>query len=143
LPNNTIFGLAQTPDGYLWLGTRTGLARFDGVRFEEFNSTNFVARPNRGIITMLASHDGGLWLAMDRGAVVRLNGSLTKSYVNGLSTSIPGSLAEDADGRLWISYHGGAVYWLKGEQVTSCTAQDGLPAGTDSCAMDADTNNRL
>jgi signal transduction histidine kinase/ligand-binding sensor domain-containing protein len=143
LPNNTIFGLAQTPDGYLWLGTRTGLARFDGVRFEEFNSTNFVARPNRGIITMLNGRDGALWLAMDRGAVVRLNGGLTKSYVKELPSSIPGSLAEDGDGRFWISYRGGAVYSLKGDQVVSCTARQGLPGGSDSCALAADINGRI
>src|SRR5215831_19122304 len=37
LPNNTVFGIVQTPDGYLWLGTPTGLVRFDGASFEEFS----------------------------------------------------------------------------------------------------------
>ena len=38
LPHNSVSGIAQTPDGYLWLATREGLARFDGVRFTSFNN---------------------------------------------------------------------------------------------------------
>lgn len=143
LPNNTIFGLAQTPDGYLWLGTRTGLARFDGVRFEEFSPTNFVAPPNRGIITMITSRKGGLWLAMDRGAVVRLNGNASEAFIRELPSSIPGSVAEDANGNLWISYHGGPVYRLGSGGVTAFTAREGLPDGADTCALAADMDGTI
>ena len=67
LPNNTVGGMAQTADGYLWLGTPSGLVRFDGIRFEDFSPTNFVAPPNRGTIAMLHGRDDALWLALDRG----------------------------------------------------------------------------
>ena len=40
LPQNTVFAIAQTPDGYLWVGTQEGLGRFDGVRFTIFDPTN-------------------------------------------------------------------------------------------------------
>ena len=40
LPQNIIRGICQTPDGYLWLATLDGLARFDGVRFTVFNKGN-------------------------------------------------------------------------------------------------------
>ena len=40
LPQNSILSLAQTPDGYLWVGTQEGLVRFDGVRFTVFDETN-------------------------------------------------------------------------------------------------------
>src|ERR1700747_1168778 len=40
LPQNVIRGVAQTPDGYLWITTLDGLARFDGVRFTVFNKSN-------------------------------------------------------------------------------------------------------
>jgi signal transduction histidine kinase/ligand-binding sensor domain-containing protein len=143
LPNNTIFALAQTADGYLWLGTRTGLVRFDGIRFEEFSPTNFVAPPNRGIITMLRGRAGDLWLAMDRGAVVRLSARSTQAFTEGLPSSIPGSLAEDAAGCLWVSYHGGAVYRLRDGQAISCTAEEGLPDGSDTCALASDNTGRI
>ena len=37
LPNNTIDSIAQTPDGYLWIASAGSLARFDGMRFEQFS----------------------------------------------------------------------------------------------------------
>jgi len=40
LPHESIQALAQTPDGYLWLGTMGGLVRFDGVRFTAYTSEN-------------------------------------------------------------------------------------------------------
>src|SRR5262245_43345846 len=73
LPNNSVLALAQTSDGYLWVGTPNGLARFDGVRFEEFAPTNFAPEPNRGVLAMIRDRAGGLRLAMDRGAVAFLN----------------------------------------------------------------------
>ena len=47
LPNDNVNSLAQTPDGFLWVGTPLGLARFDGVTFDDISMTNFVGRANR------------------------------------------------------------------------------------------------
>jgi signal transduction histidine kinase/ligand-binding sensor domain-containing protein len=143
LPNNTISGVAQTPDGYLWLGTPSSLVRFDGIRFEDFSPTNFVAPPNRGTIAMLLGYDGALWLAMDRGGVVRLQGGASRAFTEGLPSSIPNGLAEDAEGTLWIAYRGGTVYRLKDGQASSCAEQPGLPAGNDICALCADKLGRI
>src|SRR5207302_10645025 len=123
LPDNTVYGLAQTPDGYLWIGTASGLARFEGVHFENFFPTNFVASPNRGTIVMLRSREGGLRLAMDRGAIVYLDPGSAHEFIAGteLPNLIPNGLAEDADGGLWIAYRGGSVCRLKVGKVTSFT----------------------
>ena len=143
LPNNTISGLAQTPDGYLWLGTPSGLVRFDGIRFEDFSPTNFVAPPNRGAIAMLLGRNGALWLAMDRGGVVRLQAGASREFTAGLPTAIPNGLAEDAEGTLWIAYRGGTVYRLKDGQASACAAQAGLPGGADICALCTDNQRRI
>ena len=37
LPSSTVTSIIQSPDGYLWVGTYNGLARFDGVRFVSFD----------------------------------------------------------------------------------------------------------
>ena len=58
LPQNTITAICQTPDGYLWLGTFGGLARFDGVKFTVFNTTNAPAGVNRGPSPGQPSHWG-------------------------------------------------------------------------------------
>src|SRR5262245_6774159 len=80
LPNNSIFGLAQTADGYLWLGTSAGLVKFDGDRFQKYTFTDPVYAGNRGAIAMVQSRAGGLWVGMDRGGVAYLNGDQTKVF---------------------------------------------------------------
>ena len=143
LPNNTVTGLAQTPDGYLWLGTPSGLVRFDGLRFEDFSPTNFIAAPNRGTIAMLPGRNGRLWLAMDRGAVVRLDSGASKAFTAGLPSFIPDGLAEDAEGALWVTYRNGSVYRIKDEQVSPCADESRLPGGAELCALCADSRGRL
>src|SRR5215211_64977 len=49
LPQNRVTALAQTPDGYVWVGTWTGLARFDGERFTVFNEVNTPAMASQAI----------------------------------------------------------------------------------------------
>src|SRR5260221_14624563 len=66
LPQNSVYAIAQTPDGYLWVGTHEGLARFDGIHFTVFDDP---AAPElrRGWITALCTtKDGSLWIAVDR-----------------------------------------------------------------------------
>src|SRR4051812_40014914 len=66
LPNNHVTGLAQTPDGYLWVATFSRPARFDGVRFEEYFLRDFNLPPNQKVTALqLGRH--GLWLGTSHG----------------------------------------------------------------------------
>jgi ligand-binding sensor domain-containing protein len=143
LPDNSVAGLAQTPEGYIWVGTPSGLARFDGIQFETFSLTNVIAPPNRGIITMISGRDDSLWLAMDRGAVVYLSGKASRSYALGLPDFIPNSMADAADGTLLITYRNGSVYEIHHGQVEELTTKQGLLAGTDICALTTDREGRI
>jgi len=69
LPQNFITAIDQTPDGFLWVGTMDGLARFDGLQFHTFGRS--LPAPLHGHITGLA-HDanGALWIGSDKGLVV-------------------------------------------------------------------------
>src|SRR5262252_4186678 len=49
LPHNLVRSITQTPDGYLWVGTRVGLARFDGIHFSCFNAKNTPALASQNI----------------------------------------------------------------------------------------------
>ena len=69
LPDNTVVGIEQTPDGFLWVATKTGLERFDGVRFEPFPVTAAGA-PAGGIKALVADRHGRLWVAKDFGVVL-------------------------------------------------------------------------
>jgi hypothetical protein len=59
--------IAQTVDGYLWIGTDAGLLRFDGVRFVPWASLNSEQLPDYQILSLLAASDGSLWIGTARG----------------------------------------------------------------------------
>src|ERR1043165_2997956 len=62
-----ILAIAQTPDGYLWLGTEFGLLRFDGVRNVAWQPPAGEALPSTSVRSLLASRDGTLWVGMVKG----------------------------------------------------------------------------
>ena len=62
LPANAVHSLAQTSDGYLWIGTQGGLARFDGLTFTIFNSKNSGVLEEDDIDTLLGDSRGNLWI---------------------------------------------------------------------------------
>ena len=71
LPSGEITAIQQTPDGYLWIGTPKGLARFDGARFKVFRASPGYALTDLRIGCLLTSHDGTLWISTQDGNVVR------------------------------------------------------------------------
>ena len=62
LPQSSAQAIARTPDGYLWVGTQEGLARFDGVRFTVFNSENEAGIPDKQISVLSVDRVGRLAL---------------------------------------------------------------------------------
>src|SRR5579859_6433018 len=62
LPQDSIQALAQSREGYIWLGTFRGLARFDGVRFQTFDPQNTLALKSPSITALLAANDGSMWI---------------------------------------------------------------------------------
>lgn len=64
LPQNWVTSIAQTPDGYLWVGTRYGgLGRFDGLRFVHFNLQNTPGLLDMQIERLAVDSEGALWIA--------------------------------------------------------------------------------
>lgn len=74
LPAAGIVQTAQTRDGYLWLATFDGLVRFDGTRFEVFDTERVPALGSNRIVELLRSADGALWMRTEAGHVARLAG---------------------------------------------------------------------
>jgi signal transduction histidine kinase/ligand-binding sensor domain-containing protein len=69
LPSSTVTSLAQTPDGYLWVGTYNGLARFDGSRFETFDPVSTPALTQARIQGLFVDARGTLWINTYRGGL--------------------------------------------------------------------------
>jgi ligand-binding sensor domain-containing protein len=111
LPQNTVLAIATTRDGYLWVGTYEGAARFDGVRFTFFNPTTTTGIGNSQVMALLERRDGSLWLATYGGGVSRLSGGRFTQYAmrDGLSSDFTTCLFEDHAGTLWIGTDGGGV----------------------------------
>ncbi len=145
LPNNTVLDLAQTPDGFIWLGTPTGLARFDGVKFQRIPSNNLVLAPNRGILSMVSLSDGGLALAMDRGALVLLRSNVVRSFFPGreLPDGFPFSMAEDNQGAIWVSYREGSICRILSNQVTRVAEPVGVATPSTICALTVDQEGHI
>src|SRR3954452_19468304 len=76
-PKGAIYTVAQTPDGYLWLGTEFGLLRFDGVRTTPSPST--IVLPGNQFNTLLAGRDGTLWIGTSKGLASWHDGKITTS----------------------------------------------------------------
>jgi signal transduction histidine kinase/ligand-binding sensor domain-containing protein len=100
LPSAFIYSIAQTQDGYLWLGTADGIVRFDGIRFVHW-------RPESGYTTLLgvvrtvyAAADGSLWIGTASGLLGHIVGdALTISPVGAQVEAI----LEDRDGTVWVT----------------------------------------
>ena len=101
MPQNSIYALRQTQDGYLWLTTSDGLARFDGVRFTVFNKSNSPGISNNRFQSLYEDPQGDLWLGTEDGGVVRRQQGRFTSYgrEHGLMTPFAQWITGDAAGR--------------------------------------------
>jgi len=80
LPVNHINDVYQTPDGYLWLATFSGLLRFDGVRFLEFNSGNSENLLSNRILLIQEGVGNTFWLTTERGDLIHANNGIFRWF---------------------------------------------------------------
>jgi len=94
-----INAIAQTPDGYLWLGTEFGLLRFDGVRSVPWRAPAGEPLPSSDIRSLLAARDGRIWIGTRGGLASWKDGRLT--HYPELAGQDVIALLEDRDGSVW------------------------------------------
>jgi ligand-binding sensor domain-containing protein/signal transduction histidine kinase len=128
LPHNQVQALAQTTDGYLWIGTQKGLARFDGVRFTVFGPQQWPAFKSANITALCAASEGGLWIGTDGGGVTRWKDG-TFTHCEGPMGNNIRCLCETSDGALWFGTTTGLSRWHEGKW-TRWTKEDGLSDDT-------------
>jgi len=121
--------IAQTPDGYLWLGTEFGLVRFDGVRTVPWQPTTGEHLPSSIILSLLAARDGRLWIGTNRGLASLKNGKLT--HYPKLAEQHVQTMLEDREGTIWAGSFVGSTGRLCAIQSggTHCYGADGSFGG--------------
>ena len=100
-----IFAMAQTPDGYLWLGSEFGLFRFDGIRAMPWQPPDGKQLPDKPY-ALLVTRDGTLWIGTFAGLVSWSNGKLTQ-YPE-IGRVFITSLFQDHEGTVWAGILGSA-----------------------------------
>ena len=153
LPDGSITALAETTDGYLWVGTRKGLVRFDGARFSRGGSDRMDGLLDQRISGLLAVGDGSLWVVSERGAVMQYaDGQFKSRFVSPtVLSALNGTrgtgldalenpsetqpwqsvslLARDFDNNVWVLPDNATLLRFSASGQTLTVPTNGLPAG--------------
>jgi signal transduction histidine kinase/ligand-binding sensor domain-containing protein len=143
LPQNSVTAIVQTRDGYLWLSTFGGVARFDGVRFTIFNSANTPGLKSNRITALLEDRHGTLWFGTETGELMSLEDGRGTTYsLDGpVQGAVVYALGESRAGGLWAGTSKGLVRFQDGKFTAYATA-DGLP-DTTVWAVEEDQTGRI
>jgi len=118
LPQDTIRAITQTTDGFLWLGTDEGLARFDGYEFVAFGKDQ-AGLPSNSVTVLAAGPDGSLWIGTPNGLTRYAHGQFqTFTLKDGLPGSAVSALLVDHAGTLWI-VAGGSLSRFDGSRFSN------------------------
>ena len=127
LPHNTVNSISQSEDGYLWVATWEGLARFNGRSFYIKGRGPETGLPDSGVRAIALDNDGALLVVGSRGGFVRRSASEWQSWpqLNVLLNAV----APDNTGGYWLASEGqGLFYQQSNGQRRHYTTADGLPS---------------
>ncbi len=144
LPPGDVFAIAQDVEGYLWLGTPTGLLRFDGHHFTQFEPADASKPlPNGPVHAIVPSHDGAIWVGLGGGGgVVRIHrGELVRhSPADGAPPGVA-AMVLDRHGALWVATRRG-IFRLVNGRWTVMGEADGYGGG-EAFSLYEDRTGRL
>ncbi|WP_309017361.1 two-component regulator propeller domain-containing protein [Pelagicoccus sp. SDUM812003] len=129
LPQNMVTSAVQTSDGYLWFGTNSGLARFNGDSFRVFDSANTPQIQDRRITRLYEDAQGTLWIGQESGGIACLRDGqffAVATPSGDIGEKIIG-LGSDAEGRLWAMHENGSVSRVGGDAVIPSMIGDEHP----------------
>lgn len=127
LPQNSVHAIVQGQDGYIWIGTEGGMARFDGFRFQVFSSETNSAVPSNDVRALAVERGGGVWAAT-AGGVVRVERRTVKSFgvTDGLPSADVTRIFCDSQNRVIANTAGGAAMW-NGKRFESIAFTPAMP----------------
>jgi diguanylate cyclase (GGDEF)-like protein len=127
LPHGTVRSILETSDGYVWMATYEGLARFNGYEFAVFDGANTPAIANSSATALLEGSDRTLWIGTNGGLVRYRDREFTAfTKADGLSNDSIYALAEGPDRSIWIGTNGGGLNRFRDGRFEQVGAAEGL-----------------
>src|SRR6266699_811223 len=132
-----VHAIAQTPDGYLWIGTDSGLLRFDGFtfRFVPVSSTALVS--NGPVLGLTTDADGNLWVLMQGAGVLRQRNGKLEKVASGLGPTVSQvtAILRETNGGVLISDLVAGTLRFRGEESEVLTLPTFLPGSSPVISM--------
>jgi|GEM_PF-784860 len=127
LPQNSVFAITQNKEGYLWIATYEGLARFDGSEFQAYSTLNVSELKSSGIWEVYEDSKQNLWIGTNNGGLTCYSKGKFKTFTtaDGLPTNTITQIHETPDKTLWLATKQGLVQY-KGGKFKTFTTRDGL-----------------
>lgn len=128
LPDDSVTAVLQTREGYLWVGTSSGLARFDGIRFVAISPQNWRSNTAICVTALCEDSSGTLWVGTQDNGLFRYRDGVLDVPSDGgnFGHQTINSIAEDAAGALWIGTPL-CLARLEHGKLTRYTSREGLP----------------
>ena len=113
LPQNTVRGIVHAADGYLWVATLDGIAKFDGIRFTVFNKSNTPGITSNRFVAMAEGDGGDLWMASEDGNLIRYHAGHFQRMgeAEGLRPYSVGAITYDHRGGVWVDSDDRVYRW--------------------------------
>jgi ligand-binding sensor domain-containing protein/signal transduction histidine kinase len=127
LPQSVVLAMIQTRDGYLWLGTLKGLARFDGVHFEKFDESNTPGLNSGRILKLYEDSQTNLWVGTENAGVALVNKDGKVISVDVGRAGGLGAICEDGTGAVWLYTGDGQLARCRNKQVEVWNVGAGVP----------------
>ena len=131
LPQNSVIALRQTRDGYLWLGTQNGLARFDGIRFSVFDESNTPGLNSGSIVKLFEDSQSNLWIGTETAGAVVVDKEGKVTSVDIGHRTREGRLmaiAEDPTGTVWLYTADGQLGWYRDKKLAGSRTFEAKPS---------------
>lgn len=144
LPSNAIYGMIKGDDGFFWIGTSNGLARFDGSEFKVFNAANTPQIKANIAADLYKDRKGRIWFTNGgAGLLVKEHDKFNRiSEEDGLSLNHPSYFAETKTGKIYIGTFGGGLNILENNKLRVINKKNGL-SSDDIHSLLIDTQERI
>ena len=120
LPNSVVRAVLSTDDGYIWIATYDGVARFNGDSFTVYDKHSVPELKRDTVLAFTKSRDGALWIGTNGGGLAHFRDGKVDQVITtaqGLPSDVVAAICETHDGTVWVGTSGGVARLEKGRAI--------------------------